>query len=266
MTFAARETSIYLGVPVELYQFTTGDNIWRFTGADELKTNSGVLYTPEAIMHTEPSQGTELKSGMLTVTVPLGNAVANQFLPYMPNTPMFLTIFRTHDGDPDAQTVTYWQGKVSKADFKDICELTCEPEQALLKRTVPNARYQPQCNNVLYSTRCGVNKLSFRVLGTLTSVSGAVIQAAAFATQPDGFFNGGYIELNNERRMILNHAGNTLTLIAPQTDLAVGSQVFAYAGCNHQFNGDCVQKFNNGPNFFGFEWIPSNNPFVGSIT
>jgi uncharacterized phage protein (TIGR02218 family) len=266
VTFTARETSRYSGAPYELFQFTTQDSFFRYTGADEAKIFSGVTFAPEAIAHTEPSQGVELKSGTLKVTVPLSNPVAQQFLAYMPSTPMFLTIYRAHDGDPDNETVVYWQGKVTKAAFYDYCELNCAPEQEDLKRPIPNQRYQPQCNRILFSPDCTVNKLSFRVAATLTSVNGAVIQAAAFATQPNGYFNGGYIELNNERRMILNHAGNTLTLIAPVNDLTVGTQVFAYPGCNQQFNGDCVQKFNNGVNFFGFEWIPTNNPFVGSIT
>jgi hypothetical protein len=85
---------------------------------------------------------------------------------------------------------------------------------------------------------------------------------AAFATKPNGWFNAGYIEKGTERRMIINHAGDTLTLLNPMAGLAVGDAITAYAGCKRDYS-DCVSKFNNGERFFGFEWIPARNPFNG---
>lgn len=266
MSFISRETSQYSGKPYELFLFSTVEGVWRYTGADEIKTYNSVPFTPEAITHTGASQSNEVQGGQVKITLPLTNAVAQQFIAYIPNSPMWVTIYRAHDGELDSETVVYWQGKVSQPRFGDACELTCVPEQQELKKTIPTATYGTQCNRILFDLGCTVDKTAFRQLGTLTSVVGVTIKAAAYSTKPDGFFNGGYIEFGNARRMILNHVGDTLTLIAQLPSLVIGSQVWAYAGCNHLYNGDCVTKFANGKNFFGFQWIPSNNPFVGSIT
>jgi len=62
--------------------------------------------------------------------------------------------------------------------------------------------------------------------------------------------------------MILNHVGDTLTLLTAMAGLAVGQSVTAFAGCKRTLL-DCDTKFNNLPFFFGFEWIPAKNPFDG---
>jgi uncharacterized phage protein (TIGR02218 family) len=265
MSYQARETSTYSGQPYELFQFTTIAGTWRFTGADEPKVYQGVTFDPEAIIHTEPSAGAELKSGTIKITLPADNEIAAQFIPYMPQSPMFLTIFRAHDGEADSETVVYWTGKITAALFGDVCELTATPEQGVLKRSIPQARFQMQCNHILFDGGCKVIKDLFKVLGTLTSVAGAVIQAVAFGTKPDGYFNGGYIEFGNQRRLIVNHVGTTLTLLEGLPGLSVASVCYAYAGCNHNFTGDCTTKFANTGNFFGFQWIPSKNPFNGGL-
>lgn len=56
------------------------------------------------------------------------------------------------------------------------------------------------------------------------------------------------------------HVGEELDLITPMAGLAVNDQVSAFPGCQRTYS-DCVNKFNNGPRFFGFPGIPSKNPF-----
>jgi uncharacterized phage protein (TIGR02218 family) len=136
------------------------------------------------------------------------------------------------------------------------------PERDVLKKRVPGPKYQKPCNHILYDAGCGVDKNLFKVTATLTSVAAETIKAAAFATKPDGWFNAGYIEKGTERRMILSHVGDTLTLLNPMAGLVVGDVITAFAGCKRDF-ADCNTKFNNAPNFFGFEFIPGRNPFNG---
>lgn len=259
MTFAARETSTASGLPYEMYLFTTATGSWFLTSADEIKTYNGATYTPTTVKRTQTSQGQEAKSGEVRVSIPRDHAIAALFIGFIPATPLFLTIYRAHDGDTD--TVVNFTGRVMLAKFGDTCEMTCAPEQQLLQRPIPGPMYQAPCNRILYSTRCGVNKALFAVAATLSSVASDTIQSAAFASKPDGWFTTGYIENGFERRMIINHVGNTIVLLSGMPSLHVGSPIIAYAGCNLQYNGDCVKKFNNGPNFLGFEWIPGINPF-----
>jgi uncharacterized phage protein (TIGR02218 family) len=265
MTYTARETSTYLGAPYELYKFTTLDNAWYLTSADEPKIYLANTYTPTPILHTPSQQSAELKSGAIKITIPHDHAIAQQFISYIPNTPMFLTIYRAHDGDPDGETVVHWIGKITLASFDDDCELNGAPEQEALKKRVPFMKYQRQCNRILFAPGCDVDKTLFRVTPTIATVStdGLTITATVFGTKPDGWFNNGYLEKGNQRRMIVGHVGTSIVLIAAMPGLAVADTPFAYAGCDRQYNGDCVGKFNNGPNFFGFPFIPTKNPFNG---
>ena len=58
----------------------------------------------------------------------------------------------------------------------------------------------------------------------------------------------------------------TLTLfnVFPKDYISLGDDVIAYAGCD-KLNSTCHTKFNNIVNFGGFPFIPSDNPFTGTI-
>lgn len=260
MTYATRETSQHGGQPFELYLFQTETQSWRLTSADRQITHLGQLYEPEAIVRTATQQGQETSS--IKVTIPREHAIAQLFVAYIPATPLSLVIFRGHAGELESETVTHFTGQVTAAQFTEDCELTCLPERGVLKRRIPGPKYQKQCNHILYDSGCQVDKNLFKVTGTLTSVSadGLTIQAAAFGTKPDGFFNAGYIEKGAERRMVVSHLGTTLTLFNAMAGLVVGDVIAGFAGCKRDFN-DCNTKFDNAPHFFGFEFIPSRNPF-----
>ena len=262
MTFDARETSIHGGQPFELYLFQTETQSWHLTSADRAIVFSGNSYEPEAIIRTATSQGQELKSGSITVTIPKTHEIAQLFVSFIPPTPLSLVIFRGHEGEPESEIVTHFTGRVTIAIFGDDCELRVVPEQELLQKRIPGPKFQKPCNHILYDSGCTVDKALFNVMGTLTFVSGEIIKAAAFATQPDGWLDAGYIEKATERRMILNHVGDTVTLLSAMAGLEVGDPVTAFAGCKRTLD-DCDIKFTNLEHFFGFEWIPAKNPFDG---
>ena len=262
MTFDARETSVHAGQPFELYLFQTQTQTWRLTSADRAITFNNNSYEPEAIFRTASSQGQELKSGALTVTIPKTHELAQLFVSFIPPTPLSLVIFRGHEGEPESEIVTHFTGRITMALFGDDCELRAVPEQEILQKRIPGPKYQKPCNHILYDSGCTVDKALFNVSGPLTFVDDDVIKAAAFATQPDGWLDSGYIEFGTERRMILNHVGDTLTLLTGLASLTVGTVVTAFAGCKRTI-ADCDIKFANLPHFFGFEFIPARNPFDG---
>jgi uncharacterized phage protein (TIGR02218 family) len=239
-----------------------GAQFWRLTSADEAKTYSGYQYTPESITRTSTSQGSELASGSIKVSLPKEHPIALLFQQYLPPSPLFLTIFRAHDADPD--TVVIFNGKVTLSTLADFCELTCAPEQETLKKIIPASRYQKPCNRILYDTGCGVDQELFKLTGTLTSVVANVIQSSVFATKPNGWLNSGRLEKGNGRRMIVQHVGSTVTLLEPLPGLAVGDTVSAFAGCMRDYP-TCQTKFANGAHFFGFGWIPGKNPFATGV-
>lgn len=269
MTYDSREVSRYSGAPYELYRFQTETASWFLTTADEPKTYLGEVYTPETLDRTATSQGSEIQSGTMTITIAISHPISQLFVPYIPATPLFVTVFRAHDGEPDSETVVAFVGRVTSASFDDFAELTCSPEQAILKTVIPTPRYQKQCNRTLYDAGCGIDRELYKVVGILSSVTGVVLQAPQFATKPfdrlaASWLQTGYIEIGTQRRMIVLHAADKITLLAPMPGLVVGSAVTAYAGCMRTYKV-CRTSFLNPDKFFGFEWIPAVNPFTQGL-
>jgi len=260
VTFASRETSGYQGQPFELYLFESGVESWALTSADKARSHNSRAFQPEAISHTEIDQNQELGSGSITVSIPKDHDIASRFVSYIPEAPMSLVIYRGHDGE--AEIVTHFTGKVASAKFGDVCDLTVVPEQDVLKRRVPVPKYQCQCNRVLYGPGCDVSKDSFKITGVVSAVSGDLVTATIFTSQATGWLDAGYLEKGTQRRMILSHTGNQVRLICPMDGLVAGDTVNAYAGCMRT-RAVCLAKFNNLSKFFGFDKIPTKNPFNG---
>lgn len=264
MTYAARETSGYLANPFELFQFTCATDVWRMTSGDVARNYLGQTYSPEAMSRTEINQDQELTSGSIKITVPRNSDLASRFVAYIPSSPISVVIFRGHAGDPDGEIVTSFTGKVASATFGDECEIEVMSEQQVLRRQVPVQKFQSQCNWQVFSPGCGVVKGSFKLTGTVITVTGDTLTVAVAATVADGWLNWGYLEKGDERRMILNHTGTTVQMINPIASLAPGDSVNLYAGCQRSV-ADCVTRFNNIARFWGFPWIPNKNPFDGGL-
>lgn len=265
MTYAARETSGYLGAPFELFRIETATEGWFLTSGDTLRGYNSKTYTPDAITRSEINQNQESQSGEIKITIPRTHDIASRFISYIPVSPMSVVIYRGHDGDPDYEVVTNFTGRVVKAEFGDDCVLTVVPESDILRKRIPAQKYQAQCNWVLFSAGCGVNRDDFSVDAVLSSVESDVIKAAAFADKANGWFQNGYIEHGQERRMILTHSGDTIRLISPMSGLSVGSSVKVFAGCQRT-TSDCASRFSNLVRFWGFDKIPTRNPFDGGLT
>lgn len=261
MTYAALETGARSGKPVELYLFQLHGQRWLYTSADTPQTYNLDTYEPQPIRRTSPEQQKDPGAHKLQVTVPRDNEVALLFRIFVPPGAVMLTIFRRHRGD--SETVVAWAGRVRSVKWGDTeAYLECEPTTGQMKRDALRLQYQVQCNHMLYGGACGVNRVSFQVVATLTQVAGTTIKAAAFATRANGWFKAGLLVHGYDQRMITSHAGDTITVLTPFEDLAAGETVTAYAGCDRSF-AVCKDRFANTLNFGGFPWIPTKNPFNG---
>jgi uncharacterized phage protein (TIGR02218 family) len=260
MSYASVEDSAYASDPFELYWFATADQNWYFTSADHKVTYLSNVYLPVAIKRTSTSQTGEAKAGQIKVTLPVDNPVPQLFVSFCPTTPLFLVIYRGHGSD--SEVVVNFTGRVNLTRFGDFGELTCVPESDALKNLVPQMNFQSPCNHFLYDAGCKVNKSSFATPGVISvmDASRSIITVPAAAALNPGWLTTGYVEIGQQRRMILLHNAAVLTLIAPLFGVAVGAHVTLYAGCMRDF-GTCVNKFANGKNFLGFQWVPTKNPF-----
>lgn len=267
MTYDAKETSRHEASPVELYRFTHGSTIYLYTSSDEQQTDGSEVYDPTVISRSEINQSQEDNAGNIEVSVPRDNAVAALFIPYMPSTPVGLRILRQHRLDIDEEFIVAFVGKVLSCRFESdpsAAVLTCGPISEVFRRTVPGVIYQPQCNHALYSPGCGIDKLAFKVTGTVSAISGDTVTSTAFGAFANGWFNNGWLQKGNDVRWVIDHVGNVVTLMNPFQNLAVSDSVDAYPGCNRD-EATCLSKFNNLANHFGFSRIPTKNPFNTSV-
>ena len=261
MTYQPLEHSIHSGQPQELYRFSQGANRWLYTSGQVPVDYQSETYQPASITRGGLEKGNELGRLGLEIRVPRDLSVASLFLASPPEGIVSVTLYRRHVDN--TEFITYWKGRVSGSRLSGSeATLQCEPIASSLKRPGLRAHYQLLCRHVLYSNGCGALKDSFRVDGTLATVSGVTVQVATAASQPDGYFVGGMLATSAGARMIVAHAGVALTLVAPMPGLNVGDAVQLYAGCDHTM-AHCQGRFNNLDNYGGFPFIPVKNPFSG---
>ncbi len=121
-------------------------------------------------------------------------------------------------------------------------------------------RYDRNCSTSLYTDACGILRDSWKVTGTLTSITNQVeLAATEFSTKADGWFVGGDILIGDFRRKIMYHVGDTIRISRRIPDLAIGNTFTAWAGCDRTLD-TCITKFDNKNNFRGSPFIPEVNP------
>jgi hypothetical protein len=215
MTYDAIEKSEYGGRPAELYRFTKGITIWRYTDSDvDVMINNETFKTGLPMSRTEPELSREEKHSQLKITTSINNPVAQMYATGSPGEPILVTVLRTHTGDADLQTTIMWQGKVRGCEFKGTkgeATLTCDPVDKSASKMGFRQTYGPACNKKLYSPRCGVAEASYYVDITITAISttGFVISAAGFGTKPDQWFRLGEVYFSDLgiRMKIVSHVG-----------------------------------------------------------
>lgn len=264
MTYAARETSGTAGRPVELYRFSCGSDVWAWTSADVATDALGLTFAPAAIARGEVDTSDEDTQGSLEVTVPRTNEVAALFVADLPPAPVMLEVYRYHRAD--AELVLFWSGEIASAEFAGSSALLAGiPVSRVLRRSLPSAAYQAQCNWALYSPQCGVNKASYRTTAVVTAISGFTISAAEFDIPADGYFRAGWVETaTGEKHWVTAHAGAVLTLLTPFRSLAVGDTVYAYPGCDRTIAA--CKTFSNLARHLGFPFVPTKNPFATGVS
>ena len=279
MSYSALESSAQGGCPVFLYKFVQGTQQWCYTNAPFQVSFAGDTYSPSAVGHSEVKQSNELSKDSITLTFPLDDEFAGQFLGYAPDLVTSVTLLRGHVGD--GEFIAYWKGRVasSKASGAQV-RLECESIFTSLRRPGLRARYQRTCRHALYARGCTLDPEAFAVPGRLTAMSSVSIVVPEAASYANGYFTGGMVRApDGSLRLVSNHVGASLTLSRPASTLARdfaasgygynygnfygGLAVTLYPGCD-RMRATCRDKFNNLPNYGGFPFIPVKTPFGGS--
>lgn len=265
-TYAELENSVCSGSPVELYRFAHGTNVWTYNTGEVDITHEGEIYTPLALGRDgEMVNSGEPNKTNITVPVPIGFEVSKLYLSGSPEQVVLLTVFRHHYGANGP--VVYWKGRVASVSWDEgKASLFCESIFTSLKRTGLRARYQRGCRHALYGPGCRVDKAAHALPGLVAAIdaSNTVITIAAAGSLPDDHFTAGMVQFIGGLRFILKHDGTNITISSPIPGIAGGEEAILYPGCNHTRIA-CSEKFDNILNYGGFPWIPTKNPFHGSL-
>tara|TARA_R110002167_G_scaffold143958_2_gene333670 strand:- start:22732 stop:23562 length:831 start_codon:yes stop_codon:yes gene_type:complete len=274
MAFDTYEEGQETSAPIELYTFTIGAVISRWTSAEDDITEAADVFTAIPISRgTLKGGGPDTRKENLIITVPGDNAVATQYINSVPGTTATLKIERVQRSDgPTFTVVTIFNGSVSSVAFTKAgreAKIRIVPLVTAQSKPVPNVTYQGLCNRVLYDDFCQVDDtdVAFRLsTAAVTAVSGNTITVTGADLNGDGYYTGGFVEASgaSDRRLILDQTGTLLTLLLPFSTSPLLTNVTVFAGCDHAVS-TCKTKFNNVVNFGGFAWVPTKNVFATGI-
>lgn len=268
MTFIAAELSTYNNSPLELYLFSTaGGETWAYTNGTKQQTRGSQVYAPAPISRNAVDTNPGEAPKMLEITLPENNALIAQFIPYLPVTPISVTVYRRHFTDPSNEYAVVFTGAAASVRFDNgAAVLACRPVAASIQRKAPWQTYQSSCNWALYSLGCGLNRDDYKTTGVVTAITNFDLLITAAGALPDGWFTTGFVRRDStgEVRWITAHVGAVITLQKDFQGLEGGEAVSVFAGCD-RLETTCASKFNNKLRFLGWPDIPTKNPFADNV-
>lgn len=254
---------------LELYRFIEGSTIYLRTNFNQPYTyDSGSgpeVYLPSLMKRTEIQNQNTINKASVDITFGLDDTMARHWMVDNVESVITVTIFEVDDSD----TSVAWKGRLTavKPNQSDLT-ITFESVFTSLQRPGLRARMLRNCRFSLYGRGCGLAKEGFAVPGIPSAVSGGTVTVAVAASFVDGYFTAGMIAAaDGTLRYITSHVGSTIIMMRRLPSLeeafAVGpTAVTLYPGCDRS-RQQCNDKFNNLPNYGGFDWIPTVNPFGG---
>lgn len=274
------ELSARGGRPRRLFVFMRQAVAWRYTNADRDAVIGGNTYLAAAIVRSEIKQTIEKPQDQITITfpyvrdpaateLPVTQALGDNWHPYVPSDKISVTCMAYHAGDPDLETIVEWMGQVSQPKFTDgQLELTCKPRGNMDKALRRGPKWQRACWKSTYSTGirgCNLVRADFEIAATLTAVDGLALTAAEFATAPFDLAGGelSWTRSNGiiERRPIMSHTGDTITVLYFGDELATDLAVVALPDCPHTWAA-CLAR-DNTINYGGAIYEPNEDAFDG---
>ena len=267
MTFDALETSRESGSVLELYTFTFGLSIFRFTSFQRDIVWQGLSYTSTPISRSNTGASIEDVAGQVTITLPLDNEVPQLFVRNVPGKVGTVEIQRAQVDDVAEETVVLFNGFVANVSLDGELEakVLCNPQTKIFNRSAPRIQFMSLCGHILYDERCKVDISLFTFTGLVSALSTNVITVnGAGAVGLADHFVGGFCRFPagsfDDARLILAQSGDVLTLLIPFAENVLGQDIDLFAGCDRSL-ATCDSKFAAVPNYGGFPFVPRKNPF-----
>lgn len=267
MSFDAVEISNYDAIPSLLYEFALGTVSWRYCSNAGNLTVGGHVYTGTAISDSGIIQSGDVQNDDFTITMPADLEFTTLFLGTPPSEKIGVIIRRKNRGETEAPIVWVGEVKSTKRTGIDSLDVICKTSTASLNRNGLRLSWGRNCPHALYDLNCRVDKADFALAVEISALSGELITSTGIASQPSGYWAGGFIEWEilpdvMERRAVETHEDDTIILIGTTDGLEVGMWISVYPGCNRT-TAECIDKFDNLPNYGGFPGLPGKSPFDG---
>lgn len=282
MSYSALELSRFDGSPVELYTFYSDafTSDYTYTSYDEDVIYDSKTYQAVPINRSQPELSQEYEAQSLTIDVHKDLPLVQLWVNGVPPRIVWVKIERYHVSDGSVpEVITFWQGRVRGVVWKtNSASIECYPLNTAFDKNGLKLWYGAPCQHMLYDTStCKVPAASFKVVASITQISGLTLTSPQFGTFPNndlvpqGWWVGGFVSSSDGTlRFITDHGGvgnNVITLTAPfeSGSLSVGASVDIFAGCDRKYT-TCKNKFNNLNNYGGWPFVPAKNPFQYPIT
>ncbi len=271
MAYNTKEISTRAGEPIEFVRFSLGETSYRYTTSPIEEELFSEIYEAIPFERSAPSLSPEISQNQMTFTMPRNVLLPVFFTKYAPRQSCFVVVYRKHRGEADGDAISYWQGAVEGFSFKgEEAEIVCTGLEYILKKKGLRYRYSPRCRYFFADGRCPVPPTAVTTDSLVISASSNIIQAAEFALQPNGYYKfGEIITPELESRFVVDHVGDTISLIAPFPNSPIGKIVKALAGCDYTAEM-CESKFgaytDGGRKCGCFDTVPVINVFEKGIS
>ena len=266
MAFADKEKSRYDSEPAEGYVFEYNGTTYCYTSADrniDFTLNGQTYRFKSDYIH----RGESLKLGdsggsieTCDITVSSTNDVALLYRGSPPElSAVKVTIYRIH-GNNQNDYIIILNGILSQVKFSDSeATLTVTVEKSLDKY-IPRGTLSYYCQNSIYDNKCTLYYKNYELYCPVSNIIGLTIYSNTLLLYPDGYFDDGYLLMNNAYRGVIEHKRNWVKIkymINPE-DLV--GYFYIYPGCKCLFTR-CADIFHNTDNFSGVPYITPYNAF-----
>ena len=260
MTFDSNMQLVEQAAIPELYVFTAGGYVWRYTSYKTDLTFLANLHKVAAIKRSGFTVDRELGSARVSI----GMFISDPLQKYISATPLPSTnveIYRAVSSSL-ADYALLFEGAIQRISMANRVVTADCGQSGKLRARLPHIVYQSYCNWSLFECGCGLDAESWAVPASIT-VAASTLVSPTFASYADGWFTQGRVLYDGDYRWITNHVGNTISLQIPfGPGLATGLTVVAYPGCDGQ-PATCRTKFDNFTvRHISMPYIPSHNPVI----